>query len=603
MQDTAEIESQVQEGEFIKWRAVVLGSLLAIVFGVVNGYLSINLGWSFGYGAIAVIIAYSLFNAKNGGSCRRELAYVLIASSSQMGLYQIFGLVLYMIETTDVNFPWWMAPPRDILLSGSLNLTHWIAPILVLMLANLLSMTSGLIIATIIRDELNRSPKMVWPNASVNTSLIDACMTGGGSAKLVSYSAIIGLVVTFTQNLPSLWGFDFTTLDLSGFLPEGAFLIISLSIGFACIGYMINVKSSLSLLGSGLVTYLIVSPYLVSRGMIDYNPDAMAYYNDFMMKYTLSPAIGIMLLGGILLTLFMLIKNTLLKKKDKDEGYEETSYLGFYKVLVQGLLRNKVHLTVLSAIFMVIVAGAWILNPFQPMPRTFSVLFVIYSFFFASIIETVFIAKLQGETGMGMGILSMLIYDTPIFGSDYRGYPGFMVYSFMRPSPWISGGTVSYYKYREQIKVSWLDIIKAKITGWIPTMFISIFVTLIFWKYVGFGTEMMPSMQLIRSKVYVSMLATGDVTSTINPWTFIGGGVIGAILEVFTPVSMMGLGMGLFLPPHYIITMGTGGIIRYITNKRYGESFYKEKGRLIVTGLMASSLIVQVTMTILSNFL
>ncbi len=136
----------------------------------------------------------------------------------------------------------------------------------------------------------------------------------------------------------------------------------------------------------------------------------------------------------------------------------------------------------------------------------------------------------------------------------------------------------------------------------VPTMFISIFVTLIFWKYIGFGTEMMPSVQLIRSKVYLSMLATGDVTSTINPLTFIGGGLIGALLEVFSPVSMMGLGMGLFLPPHYIVTMGVGGIIRYVTNKWFGESFYKEKGRLIVTGLMASSLIVQVAMTILLNF-
>jgi len=515
----------------------------------------------------------------------------------------MFGLVLYMIDTTDINFPWWMAPPREVLLSGSLNLIHWVVPILVIIIANVLSMTSGLIIATIIRDELNRSPKMVWPNASVTTSLIDACMSGGGSARLVTYSAIIGLVVTLTQNLPSLLGIDLTTLDLSGFLPEGAFLIISLSLGFACIGYMINVKSSLSLLGSGLITYLVVSPYLVSKGMIEYNPDAMSYYNDLMMKFTLSPAIGIMLLGGILLTVFTLIKNTLTKKKDEDETYEETSYLGFYKVLIQGLMRNKVYLTVLSAIFVVVSAGAWSLNPFHPMPRAFSVLFVIYSFFFASIIETVFISKLKGETGMGMGMLSMLIYDTPIFGTNYRGYPGYMVYFLMRPNPWTTGGTVSYYKYREQINVSWMDIIKAKITGWVPTLLISIFVTLIFWKYIGFGTELMPSVYLIRSKVYLSMLATGDVTSTINPLTFIGGGLIGALLEVFTPVSMMGLGMGLFLPPHYIVTMGVGGIIRYVTNKWYGESFYKEKGRLIVTGLMASSLIVQVAMTILLNFL
>ena len=66
---------------------------------------------------------------------------------------------------------------------------------------------------------------------------------------------------------------------------------------------------------------------------------------------------------------------------------------------------------------------------------------------------------------------------------------------------------------------------------------------------------------------------------------------------------MMGLGMGMLLPPHYIVPFGVGGLVRLITERRFGKEFFKEKGRLIVTGLMASSLIVQVIMTILLNFL
>jgi uncharacterized oligopeptide transporter (OPT) family protein len=65
---------------------------------------------------------------------------------------------------------------------------------------------------------------------------------------------------------------------------------------------------------------------------------------------------------------------------------------------------------------------------------------------------------------------------------------------------------------------------------------------------------------------------------------------------------MMGLAMGMFLPPHYILPFGVGGLIRYYTERKFGKEFYKEKGRLVVTGLMASSLLVQVIMTILTNF-
>ena len=47
---------------------------------------------------------------------------------------------------------------------------------------------------------------------------------------------------------------------------------------------------------------------------------------------------------------------------------------------------------------------------------------------------------------------------------------------------------------------------------------------------------------------------------------------------------------------------GVGGLVRLITDRRWGEEFFRDKGRLIVTGVMASSLIVQVLMTVLLNF-
>ena len=130
----------------------------------------------------------------------------------------------------------------------------------------------------------------------------------------------------------------------------------------------------------------------------------------------------------------------------------------------------------------------------------------------------------------------------------------------------------------------------------------SIGFTLVLWKYIGFGTPLMPAVSLIQSKIYLTMMSTGNIAGTINPWTFLAGGILGAFLEVFTPVSMMGLGMGMILPPHYIVPFGLGGLARLYTDQRWGSEFFQEKGRLIVTGVMASSLIVQVIMTVLKNF-
>ena len=587
----------------VKARALILGAFMALIFSAINGYLSINMGWNFGYGAVAVMIGYSLFHRLQGGTCRRELSFLLITSVSHMGVYQTLGFILYMLETEPLaTYPTWIAPPLEVIQAKDLSLQHWIGPIAFLVIALTISLIAGLIYYTILRDELIRNPKMVWPNESATTKLVDACMTGGGSARLVSVSAIIGFTITLLQHLSTLWGLDLTTIDLSGLLPPGCILVISLSIGFASIGYLISPNTSLSLLASGMISYLIVTPALVRRGLLEPTGDMMEIYNQYLVNYAIGPAIGILLLGGILLSVVILAKNRLMKGTEENTDNGETGYLELYKILIQGILGNKTYLVAIIAIFTLLASLAYTLNPFTPLPPMFAVAFTAYSFFIAGFLEAIFITKMQGETGMGMGISSILLYDLPIFTAGYRAFTGYFVYPYLRPNPWQSGGTLPYYKYREETRVTWRDIMVAKIIGWVPTFIFSVFFTLILWKYVGFGTPMMPAVGLIQSKVFVTMLATGNVSAVMNPWTFLAGGVMGALLEVFTPISMMGLGMGLILPPHYIIPFGVGGLIRLYTDRRYGKEFYEEKGRLIVTGLMASSLIVQVFMTILSNF-
>ena len=587
----------------INGRAILLGVLLAVLFSAINGYLSINIGMNFGYGAFAIILAYSLFHRLGGGSSRKELSFVLIASTSSLGVYNSLALIIYMLQTEgNLSFPPWMAPPREIVIGGSLDPSFWAVPICFLLLTTVLTSVVGLVFSYLLRREFIRSEKMIWPDSAANSSLVDACMAGGGSARLVAIATLIGFAITFLQNIPSFWGYDFTTVNLTTYLPRGALFAISLSIGFAAIGYMISVRTSMSLMAAGLITNLIIAPFLVSRGFIGYYPDVMAAYNELAFKFSIGPALGVLLLGGIMLSVFALLRNMFSKTKNNEKAKGRLGYANLYRVLVRGLISDRKYLLVVGSIAFALFALVWFLNPFSPLPRVYSMLITAYMFFVGSFVELVIITKMAGETGMSMGVTSIFIYDVPIFSMGYRGYPGYWSYPFFKPSPWISNGVLPYMKYGDQFDVSWGDIVKAKVVGWIPTMLFSVAFTLLLWRYMGFGTAMMPSVGLIQSKVYLRMMATGDVAGTLNPWTFVAGGLIGAFLEVFTPISMMGLGMGMLLPPHYIVPFGLGGIIRWYTDRKYGKGFYGEKGRLIVTGLMASSLIVQVIMTILRNF-
>ena len=604
-EDARHISGEAGNGGGMNGRALILGALLAVLFSAINGYLQLNLGMSFGYGAVAVIAAYSLFHKLGGGSSRRELAYVLITSISTLGIYNRLGFVLYMLQNEEgLNFPIWMAPPKEAVLTGSLNPSYWITPIAFLIIATLLTSILGLVISTVLREQWVRSRRMIWPSSAANCSLVDACMTGGGSARLVGIAAIIGFVVTFLQHLPKLWGYDLTSLELTPYLPDGFVFAVSLSIAFVCIGYMINVNTSLSLMASGLVTYLMIAPILISRGIVGDTGNTMALYNDLLFKFSIGPALGVLLLGGILLSILVLVRSKLSKKPGANDADEEASlgYIKLYKLLVKGLLSNRRYSMTVLSIAALLFALAYLLNPFAPFPPIYALGFTLYSFLVASFVEMVLITKMSGETGTVMGAITIFLYDLPLFSTGYRGYTGYWTYNLFRPSPGTGNVTLPYYKYRDQLDVSWWDILKAKIVGWVPTIIFSALFTIVLWRYVGFGTPTMPAVSLIQSRIYLQMLTSGNIVGVLNPWTFVAGGVLGSLLEVFTPVSMMGLAMGMFLPPHYILPFGVGGLIRYYTERKFGKEFYKEKGRLVVTGLMASSLLVQVIMTILTNF-
>ncbi|RLG49963.1 MAG: hypothetical protein DRO00_09355, partial [Thermoproteota archaeon] len=201
-----------------------------------------------------------------------------------------------------------------------------------------------------------------------------------------------------------------------------------------------------------------------------------------------------------------------------------------------------------------------------------------------------------------MGTTGIILYDMPVFTMGYRGYTGYMVAPYFRPNPWTAPSVTGLVKYKDSLDVSVKDIVKAKLIGWLPTFAISALVTIALWRYLGFGNEQMPAAGLLQSSIYVRMLATGDVRGTVDPSLFVAGGIIGAILEVATPLSMTGLAMGMILPPNYIIPIALGGFARLITDRKLGKKWYKERGMLIATGILTSSILSQVIMTILMTF-
>lgn len=576
-------------------RAIMIGLFFAALSSILNAYIGINFGMGFGFGVVTIIVSYAILHKLLGGSSRGELGVAYIISTSLLTAHWILGLAIFLAERfPDVSFPSWLYPPNT---DPQLGFRVWLRPILIIFSLEIIATILGVVFSILLSNEFVKSEKMVFPGYAVSASLIDACMKGGGEAKLVGISAIAGLAITLTQYILKGLGINLVDINLTPYLPKGAVFAITLSLGFAAVGYIISAQVSLSLLLSGLLTYLVLAPYLVSRNVVEYSESIQEFYNNMIFGFSISPAIGMLILGGFGLSFLFFLKGRIGKREEKEE--ESLGYARLYKVLWKELFRRKRLTFLFFSVLASLLVAAYFLNPFYPLPRCFSVAFALYSSFLASFIEIVVLTKMRGETGMSMGTTGIILYDLPVFTIGYRGYTGYMVASYFRPNPWTAPSITGLVKYRKSFDMSVKDIVKAKLMGWIPTFVISAMVTIALWRYLGFGNEQMPAAGLLQSSIYVRMLATGDVRGTVDPGLFVAGGIVGALLEVATPLSMTGLAMGMILPPNYIVPIALGGIARLITDRKLGRKWYKERGMLIATGVLTSSILTQVIMTIL----
>ncbi|RLF20372.1 MAG: hypothetical protein DRZ82_02285 [Thermoprotei archaeon] len=586
-------------------RAVVLGLFFALLNTCINTYLGINFGIGISMGVLAVLIAYALLNRLSTSRLSlRELSLIYIISTSSLSAYWVLGIAIFAVERfEDASFPSWLLPPREIVANKILSIQYWLPPIAMLFTLEMLSTILGLVFCYVIGNDLASEERMIFPNIAMSVSLIHACDRGGELVNKAMKALVIGLIVTLLIKISSfILSKDLMTINLSPYLPYNIPLIISFNLGLMALGYILSANTSLSLMVTGMALYTLISPILCSRGIIESSPDINKLYNSILFKFSLSPALGIFLLGNAILSILLALK----KYSSKREAtYTGKSFLYLYSSLWRRILSNRKLLLVCLIPTSIIFALAYILNPLSPSSRYLSLIFVSYALFLASFIEFTILTKMAGETGMTMGILGIVLYDLPILMSGYSGYSAYLALPYFKPSTWTGPSVVGLMKYSDILELRFRDIVKGKLIGWLPTFILSALLTLFLWKEFGFGTPDMPALGLIPSLMYIRMLATRSITGggILNLRSFIIGGAVGALLEMLTPVSSMGIALGLLLPPQYAIPIGIGGLVRLYTDRKYGTKYFREEGLLLASGVMAGSMVIDVIMTIIATFI
>ncbi len=604
-------------------RVVLLSVLLSALYTVVNTYLNVNFGMGFGFSAITILLAYGLFHKLGGSSDRREIATCVVAAGIGLPIGWTLAFIIFASERLEgLELPWWLAPP-GLGSCSEVPWSSWLAPLAVLLAINALSAALGLVMASATYGLVRKAEHMVFPFYRVPASIIGACFEEGGRRlRLVAFVMALGFATTLIQHALEALGVPATLIDLSSSLPPGFILGAALSITFVACGFMVGAPVTLSMLAASLLAFAFITPYLVSTGALPTGLEPMELYREAVMAFLISPALGMMLIGGLLASLFRKLVKSLRKageggeeeggpaegggdregeggEREPQGGRREAPPSLGYGELITCFFRSLASSRRLFALYLLILASsgllAYLLNPLAPLSPFLSAAIAILSALVLSLLDFLIILKMAGELGMTSGTHQFWLYSAPILATGYRGYAPYLAMPGQGyTGAWEGTLVVGYSKAMEEHGLELHDVVKARVACcWLTSFLASAVFILLAWRLWGLGSPQMPCISLLLSLPLVRMVAERRVSGVIDPLAFAVGAIAGGLLEALTPLSMMGVAMGLVMPPYYSVPFAAGGLLRAYLERRRGREWCRRVGMLIASALIASSVLAQ----------
>lgn len=598
-------------------RGITLAIILNIVYTTINAYLGMNFGFGLGFGIITVLTAYTLFHVMRGNSSRQEITTTMIASTGFV-VYWVLSVSIYVQAYTVYTLPWWLAPAQEVLLTGSAFDPRWIPPIIFHLGWVILATFLGFIVALAVGDYVQTRKETKFPFYLASGVTIDTCMQTGQRSRFMFWALGIGILITAIQYwgdvLLQPFGLSTISVDLTPLLPPGFALGFLWNISLMAISFIIDSKISITMLFAGLITYLVISPILVTQGVVLPGVTGMDMYFNLLFAYTISPALGIMLLSGIVAFLVVRLRNRLRSAKQGNEDEEnspnskernppdvdksdldETGNVGFgdyAKAFVVGLARNRrlgLAYLIITISFVIIVVG---LNVFSPFPFWIAILISFLLLLPVALLDTFVMVKFVGEAGIGMGAQRLAFYEIPLAVAGLEGYIPFMAYAAI--NPFTTTDTLGNLKIGTMTETPRRSILIAQLLKIIPGAITSVIFVLAAWYLIGFPSETFPAVGVLQGYAIVSIFATGGMGGGFDILSFLVAGCLIGVLAVFVPIAPLGIALAMFLPPSYFIPFSIGGFLRLYTNRKYGKEWFSKRGQVIAVGFIAGAAITQV---------
>ena len=571
--------------------ALLIGILLAIVFGAANAYLGLLVGMTVSASIPAAVISMGVIRVimKKNSILESNLVQTIGSAGESVAAGAIFTLPALFLwaEEGKIDFP----------------------SILTIFLIALFGGVLGVCFMVPLRQALivEEHGTLPFPEGTACAEVLLAGEEGGSKAGTVFAGLGIAAVYKFladgTQLFKSEIGHAFESY-------KGSQVGIQVLPALAGVGYICGPKISSYMFAGGTLSWFVLMPLIALFGadatifpasktvtelltMEGGGPSAL--WSNYI-KYIGAGAVatgGIISLIKSLPLIIRTFKQAIDSMKNKNAAHK-------------GLRTEQdLPIPVLIAVALVIAVLIWLIPTF-PVNLIGALIIVVFGFFFATVSSRM--VGLIGSSNnpvSGMTIATLLFATVILKATGSTGITGMVgaisIGGIICIVAAIAGDASQDLKTGFIVGATPKKQQLGEIIGVVASAAAIGFVLYLLNEAWGYGTEKIPAAQATMMKMLVEGIMNGEL-----PWALIFIGVFIAIVVEILHMPVMPFAVGMYLPFSLSAGIMAGGVVRILVEKRKGTEKEKkartDRGLLFTSGMIAGEGIVGILLAVFAVF-
>lgn len=562
--------------------AIVLGILLAVLFGAANAYLGLRVGMTVSASIPAAVISMGVIRVimKRDSVLENNMVQTIGSAGESVAAGAIFTLPAMFM---------WMAEWGE----GAPSLLE-------IALIAFCGGALGVLFMIPLRKALivKEHGTLPYPEGTACAEVILAGEEGGSKAKIVfaglGISALYKFIADGFKLFPSEvhYELDFYKGSAAGIDVLPALLGVGYICGFRISSYMFS---------GSVIAWFVIMPLIKLFGgdkIMFPATDPISELDSFGIwsNYIRYVGAGALATGGII----SLIKSIPLIVKTFGQAMKDYANKDFGDSSVR--TDRDLPMKIILIAILILVLVIW-LAPIIPVNIAGAIIIVIFGFFFATVSS-----RLVGLVGSsnnpvsGMAIATLLISTLILKATGNIGHSGMLgaisIGSIICIIAAIAGDTSQDLKTGYILGATPSNQQKGELIGVLVSALSIGGVLYLLSKAWGYGSNDLPAPQAILMKMVVEGVMGGNL-----PWTLIGAGAAIAVAVEIIGIPVLPFVIGIYLPIHLNAGILTGGLVRLYFEKKKNITEEKrkeaiDKGILYTSGMIAGEGIIGILLAV-----